>query len=482
MKEMRKQNAPKPESTAIRKGDIMTDEVGAGPEAGVNAFSDATPLSEGRAMAPPLSQSGGTSRPPFRTRLFAMLLLFALVPTLIVTLAWTGLAYRMLSVQSASSAWENVARSGDDVFRSLDSTTLGAEAKQAIATHESQLRQSAQLARQFDYVTERSMRIVFAAAVFVVIVVAVGASRVAGHLSRQLSRPLDELVGWTRLIRSGQPLPEKAGRRGAPEFEVLRSGMRTMALDLRAGRQRAIDAERAEAFRESARRFAHELKNPLTPIRFAVDRIRRHAPEELHETVEVLAEETTRLETMARSFAQFGRLPDGPPAPVDIVELVTRTARATVPDCLTLELNCDSELPLVVGYYEPLVRAVTNVLINAVEATASPGTVKIGVFQEGPAVAISIADSGAGISAEKLASIFDPYVTTKPGGTGLGLAITRQTIEAHHGTITATSVKGSGTVVTIHLPMKSAIGTDAGGEIKSDTDALSVSFLEGEKA
>ena len=193
------------------------------------------------------------------------------------------------------------------------------------------------------------MRLVLVGAVLVVVMVAVGASRVAGHLSRQLSRPLDELVGWTGLIRMGRPLPEQPERRGAPEFEVLRSGMRTMAQELETGRRRALEAERAEAFRESARRFAHELKNPLTPIRFAVDRLRRQAPDELRDTVEVLAEEAARLETMARSFAQFGRLPDGPPAEIDVAELVTRVSRAVVPDRLTLELACAEDLPLVTG-------------------------------------------------------------------------------------------------------------------------------------
>ena len=85
------------------------------------------------------------------------------------------------------------------------------------------------------------------------------------------------------------------------------------------------------ALRESARQVAHELKNPLTPIRFAVERLRRDAPPELAETVEVLAIESQRLEAMARSFAQFGRLPEGPRAEVDVGELVRYTARATIP-------------------------------------------------------------------------------------------------------------------------------------------------------
>src|SRR5690606_958174 len=103
-------------------------------------------------------------------------------------------------------------------------------------------------------------------------------SRVAGHFSRLLSRPLDELVGWTAAIARTDPLPPSEDTRGAPEFTVLRDGMRTMSEQLAVGRQRAVEAERLRAFRESSRRFAHELKNPLTPIRFAVDRLRREFP------------------------------------------------------------------------------------------------------------------------------------------------------------------------------------------------------------
>lgn len=410
----------------------------------------------------------GASRAPFRTRLFAMLLLFALIPTVAVTLVWAGVAARTVTLFSARSAWERIAQSGDETYRLVSSAPLTGEQRAALDRHQTELRESAQLARRFDFVTGRSMRLVAVGAVLVVVLVAVGASRVAGHLSRQLSRPLDELVGWTGLIRGGRPIPPHTVRRGAPEFEVLRSGMRTMAAELETGRRRALEAERAEAFRESARRFAHELKNPLTPIRFAVDRLRRTAPEALQDTVEVLAEEATRLEVMAKSFAQFGRLPDGPAADVDVAELVSRVAETTVPDWLTLEVHCAPALPLVPGYYEPLVRAVTNVLINAVDATPAGGTIAVAVTVESvpggdtdtnspsvdtKQVVITVRDSGCGIAPEALARVFDPYVTTKPGGTGLGLAIALQTMQAHRGSIEVESEPGRGTTMTMRLPV-----------------------------
>ena len=404
-------------------------------------------------------------RAPFRSRLFAMLLLFAVVPTVAVTLLWTGTASRALSLMSSGSAWERVARSGERALAVARSGPLRPEQQLALDEHERELRESVELGTRFDYVAARTLRIVFVGALIVVVLVTVGASRVAGHLSRQLSRPLDELVGWTGLIRTGRPVPERTERPGAPEFEVLRTGMRTMVRELEAGRQRALEAERADAFRESARRFAHELKNPLTPIRFAVDRLRRSAPDDLRETVEVLAEESARLDAMARSFAQFGRLPDGPAAEVDLGELVTRTVRNTIPDTFAVALDIDAELPLVMGFHEPLVRAVTNVLINAVDACHSCGEraeISVSVRRDERAgvagVCIAVRDSGCGISPEALVHIFEPYMTTKPGGTGLGLAIAQQTLVAHHGVIDATSTPGAGTELRLRLPITGVTG------------------------
>jgi signal transduction histidine kinase len=397
-----------------------------------------------------------TGRGRFRTRLFAVLLAFAVVPTILVTVFWAGAANRALSMVAARSAWERIAASGDAALgraRAAAARPLDPATEQAVRQHEVELRRSVELARRADFVASRSIRLVLVGAILVVAVVGLLALRVAGHLSRQLSRPLDELVGWTALVRQGRPLPPDGAARGAPEFALLRRSMRDMADGLEGARRQALDAERAEAFRESARRFAHELKNPLTPIRFAVARLRAEAPPVLRETIDVLAEESARLDAMARSFAQFGRLPDAPPTEVDLEELVTRVARATVPDSMTLTV-APGAVPLVRGDHEALVRAVTNVLLNAVEACGGTGAITVGLAPDAAGqVALAITDSGPGIPAAVTARLFDPYVTTKPGGTGLGLAIARQTVEAHGGTITAASAPGAGTTVTIRLPV-----------------------------
>jgi signal transduction histidine kinase len=332
------------------------------------------------------------------------------------------------------------------------------EQRRALDAHERVLRSSVVNSRQADFVFRQGAKMLAVMTLLAVLVLGVVASRVAGHLSRNLSRPLRELVGWTERIGRSEPLPTTPPRRGAPEFEVLRRSMREMAGELEIGRARAVEAERSAALRESARQVAHELKNPLTPIRFAVERLRREASPELAETVEVLATESQRLEELARSFAQFGRLPEGPRAEVDVGELARYTARATIPPNVDVHVDVADDVPMISAHHDALARALSNVMLNAVDACKDGGAVGVRVRRTAhaghDAVEIAVADTGCGISPERLSRIWDPYVTSKPGGTGLGLAIARQAVLAHHGTVSAESRLGGGTEIRFVLPVE----------------------------
>lgn len=397
----------------------------------------------------------------FRGRLFIILLLFALVPVLLLTLAW-GVSVRWaIPLVGATGAVEQLATSGGAAIAAARASgRLSAAQRAAIDEHERALRESTLRARQLEYLARRAPTAVLAIAIGMTLFFGVVASRVAGHLSRLLVRPLSELVTWAERIGRGEPLPEGPPRRGAPEFEVLRHQMRTMARELATGRERALEAQRLAAFRETARQIAHELKNPLTPIRFAVARLRRDAAPELQGDVDVLAVESERLERMARSFAEFGRLPEGPRALVDVGELVRYTARATVPDAIPLTLEIPKEPLMVEGHHDALAGALSNVLINAVEACrGGAGSVTARVEREpgaaGDAIVISVTDPGCGMSESHLARIWEPYVTGKPGGTGLGLAIVHQTVTAHGGSVRAMSAVNAGTTIALVLPAAS---------------------------
>jgi signal transduction histidine kinase len=393
----------------------------------------------------------------FRGRLFLILLAFAVIPTILISLAWTTTGSYVLPFVGATAAWDSVAATGERAIGVARSAPLTPPERQVIDAHEANLHESVTMSRRADFVFRQLAQRLAVATLGAVLLIGFVGSRVAGHLSRNLSRPLQELVGWTERIGRGEPLPDTPPRRGAPEFEVLRRRMRAMSEELKLGRARALEAERAAALRESARQVAHELKNPLTPIRFAVARLRRDAPPELAETVEVLAIESERLERMARSFGQFGRLPEGPRAQVDLGELARYTARATIPPETEVTVDVAEDVPMIDGHHDALARALSNVMLNAVDACRNGGQVAVRVRPVDQAgrqsVEIAVRDSGCGIPQEKLAHIWDPYVTSKPGGTGLGLAIARQTVLAHEGAVAAESSPGSGTEIRFVLPV-----------------------------
>jgi len=419
----------------------------------------------------------------FRTRLVLILSLFAIVPALVLTLLWSGTISTVVPFVTGGSAWDSVAASGERAIAAARQAPLTASQRRAIDNHEHELRTSLEQARRYSFLAERSVRVIAIAGVLALLILTGAASRVAGHLSRQLSRPLDELVRWTDLIGHGESLPpppeptvvSRVHRngdegpmievttsrvRGAPEFETLRRSMREMVSELEHGRQQAVEAERLQAFRETARRVAHEIKNPLTPIRFALARLRGQAPQELQEDVDVIEMESERLDRMAKSFAEFGRLPEGPPSEVDMGELVRYTARSCVPPGIALDLQIDENLPRVFGHNGALAGALSNVLLNAVDASSGHGHITVSArpakLGGRDAVRISVADDGKGIAPESLERIWEPYVTNKPGGTGLGLAIARQAIWAHDGTVNATSTLGSGTEIQFTIPANGA--------------------------
>ncbi len=381
--------------------------------------------------------------------------MLALVPALLLTLAWSGMAARVLPIVGGIGAWEAVVRTGDAAIEAARTRPGTPEATAALDAHAALLDASAVQARRTAFLGQRVIGAVLIVGLVLLVLLGIVTWRVAGHLSRQLSRPLDELVGWTDRIAREVPLPPEAEVtvRGAPEFGVLRDGMRRMASELEAGRRATVEAERLGAFRESARQVAHELKNPLTPIRYAVATLRRQATPEQREAIDVLDAESARLEAMATSFAQFGRLPDAPTAPVDLAALIRAAARHTLPPEVTFGY-VGPETLVIDGQHEALQRAIANLLLNATHATEGRGTVRITVAETARDVTIAVSDDGCGIPAAELPRIWEPYVTRRAGGTGLGLAIVKQTILAHHGAVEASSAPGEGTTITLRLPRR----------------------------
>ena len=389
----------------------------------------------------------------FRQRILLILICLGALPTAVAVLGWVYTIRSTSPAAGARGSMEAVGASGRVLLQTLDSTRLTRGERAALRDHAHKLNAALtrfQRAETFGryYYAGLGLVVLLAGAVFLYASV-----RLGGHLSRQLSRPIDELIGWTGNIRRNESLPPDRPRRGAPEFEALRTALREMAGSLERARAQEIEAERLRAFRETARRVAHEMRNPLTPIRLAVSQLSRAPLPGQREAIDVLVAESGRLEQLAREFTEFGRLPEGPAAPVDIPELLEELARTTLPPSMTSRLALNPATAPLPGHYDPLRRAFSNIIRNAVEACEGTGEIEIAAGPDGagPGVRVEIRDHGPGVPPGIRGRIFDPYTTANSGGTGLGLALARQTVDMHRGTIEVGDTPGGGATFVVRL-------------------------------
>jgi two-component system nitrogen regulation sensor histidine kinase NtrY len=222
-----------------------------------------------------------------------------------------------------------------------------------------------------------------------------------------------------------------------------------------------IKAQQLAAWNEAARRVAHEIKNPLTPIRLAAERmLKKHRQAEpglaraIEEGVEIIVREVTTLQGMVDEFSRFARMPRPQPARVDVQRLLDDTLHLyqNLKPGVTVEARLAGDLAGVVIDAEQIKRALINLLDNAVEATDAPGQVTVSAGKRDGHLAIQVADTGRGIPPDAKEKLFLPYFSTKGRGTGLGLAIVHRIVADHHGSIHVEDNLPRGTVFTVELP------------------------------
>lgn len=395
------------------------------------------------------------SRLSFRGRLFLILLTVSAIPVGVMTVAGIIAIRTIPDIRPGGPVPEIdvVRETSAQLLISLDGVPLAPAGEEAKLEHQQAVSELVTRYRNAQGVARNALTDIWRVVAIAALVVLVLVAAVVPLLSRQLSAPLDEVVDWTGRIKRREPLPaESESSRGIPEFAALRDALRDLAQSIEQGRRAELEAERLRTFGEVARRVAHEMKNPLTPIRLAVLQMRRGAATDLQEPLEVIAAESARLEAMAREFAELGRLPETIPSPVDLRELLEEMLRAAVPETMTRHFECAEPAIVVEAQYDPLRRAFSNLFRNAVEACHGEGEVRVELARDEEGILIRIADSGPGIPVEKRAVIFQPYFTDKRDGTGLGLAIVRQTLEQHGGSIAVAETPGGGATFSIRLP------------------------------
>ena len=394
------------------------------------------------------------TRRPFERRLRRVLMLFSVVPTLLLLGAGAFAISRAFRITGSVDAWDRVAMSGSELIRRAESSGDPALAE-AARRHRDELSDSVLHARRWEYLLGHGLILVFLAAALLGVALTVLSVRASRKMGRRLSRPVEELSGWARIVARGEPLPEpQPGEGESSEFGVLRVAFRRMKADLDEIRARELEDERMRTWIAMARRVAHELKNPLTPMRFAIRTLERAGSDSApgREALEVMAAEQERLEELARAFAQFGRLPEGPATEVDLREMLDYLLRTHLPPGVQPRLKVPMHLPAVQGHHDALSRAFANLLLNAADAVGGEGQIDVVVRAANGFVEVRVLDSGPGIAPENLERVWEPDFTTKSRGTGLGLALVKQAVTAHGGRVGARNRPEGGAEFRVLLP------------------------------
>lgn len=285
-------------------------------------------------------------------------------------------------------------------------------------------------------------------------------------LARRVTQPVERLAGAARQIAGGNWDVRVGDVAATGELAALARAFDAMTGQIADTRDRLVQVERVAAWRELARRLAHELKNPLFPLRLTIDNLRRARALPDSEFREVLDESLTtmdaglaNLNVVVGRFSDFARMPApefGVVKPNDVVERAVALFRVQMTrdgePSIALTLDLDPESASIRADGEQLGRVVQNLLLNAIDAMPRGGSLGIRTRREPPMFHLAISDTGEGLTAEECTRLFTPYYTTKQHGTGLGLAIVQSVVADHHGKVWVDSAPGRGSTFHIALP------------------------------
>jgi len=290
-------------------------------------------------------------------------------------------------------------------------------------------------------------------------------------IAAKVSRPIEQLARAAEQVAAGKwetHVPESS----RDEVGQLARSFNHMTAELVSQRERLVQTERVAAWRELARRLAHELKNPLFPLQLTVEnliRARALAPDEFdevfRESTQTLGMEIANLKTIIGRFSDFSKMPKPELEHIDAKDVIERVRSlyftremAANPDHQPIQFEIDlspEPMPLNVDP-ELFHRALSNLVLNAMDAMPDGGTLTLSAKPLASHIEIRVSDTGSGLTPEECERLFTPYYTTKQHGTGLGLAIVQSVISDHQGSITVESRPNQGATFIITLPKSSA--------------------------
>jgi len=312
-------------------------------------------------------------------------------------------------------------------------------------------------------IDEIDRRVLSAAVLFVLLGSALGY-----WMAERIADPVNRLTRATRRIARGD-LDARIAATSSDELRRLVEDFNRMADDLKKQRTDLERTQRLEAWADMARQVAHDIKNPLTPIQLSAEHARRINLDRgqplspaLDECVDAILSQVKLLRQISSEFSSFASSPTARPEPTDLgalLEEVVEPYRTGLSMRIPLSVEAQPGLPQVSIDRTLFARALTNVIENALHAMPGRGALALRAFAEKndaaslPHVIVEVRDTGIGMDAEALARIFEPYFSTKATGTGLGLTIAKRNVELIGGTIAVRSERGTGTTVTMRLPV-----------------------------
>ncbi len=289
---------------------------------------------------------------------------------------------------------------------------------------------------------------------------------VSWWFTRHLTHSVAQLAAGAGRVASGE-WKTRVEVASQDEIGQLASAFNRMTHQLIEQREKLVQTERVAAWRELARRLAHELKNPLFPLQLTIEnmqRARKHHSEQFDEVFRegtaTLTTELSNLKIIIGRFSDFSRMPPPQTEPVNLNEVARQVLRLFDAQIQTgapvhSEVSLDEALEPIPADPEQIKRALQNLVLNALDAMPDGGILKLRTARSDRAVYLEVSDSGSGLTPEERDRLFTPYYTTKRHGTGLGLAIVQSVVSDHGGKISVESEPGKGTTFRIELPKSS---------------------------
>jgi nitrogen fixation/metabolism regulation signal transduction histidine kinase len=282
----------------------------------------------------------------------------------------------------------------------------------------------------------------------------------------RITRPLQELaVAAGEIGRGNWEARVESASQNKDEIGQLAAAFNHMTGELTTQKERLLQAERVAAWRELARRLAHELKNPLFPLQITVEnllRAREASPEQFEEvfreSTSTLLDEIANLKTIISRFSDFSRMPAPEFQPVDLNDLILSVVKLfqgqlmREPNRIVPDLQF-GKVPLIRADAALIRRVIENLVLNAIDAMPQGGQLIFLTSAADRYAVFDLTDTGTGLTPEECERLFTPYYTSKQHGTGLGLAIAQSVISDHQGKITVYSAKNTGTTFHIELPL-----------------------------